>query len=244
MTVMDPKLIRAAAHYIRTKGLNEQQLADMRAFYKQSGESWPSSWGAITIRKVESDKQGRIYEVTDGHHRLGVARALRLDGIPVEIKTFATDADALLDQMPANLKHGSRLTVEERDAWIRLLCVSPEDGGMGMKQAAVAAAAGLSEASVSRIVAFKQRTGETGKRSASAKARKGKGRKALKEIRRDGFSPLAWYGNLCALSEGFEIHADLIYSHAGEVDPADMARVMAWLPLFVAGKVPPGVAVK
>src|SRR6266852_6083794 len=201
--ILARKDIRLPDLYIRTKGADEKHLETLRRVVlsalgdgekmieKPTPENWPLE--AITVWKTEP-KRGREYEIIEGVHRYMIADEFKLTDLAVVVRKFDSLADARLAQLTENSKTKLGVDFGSRNAWITMLCAPQAAGGMGMKQEAVAKAAGLSEPSVSRILAGTQ-TCEGRKKATKKKKKKEKDGSAPADA--EAFDALsAWYGPL------------------------------------------------
>lgn len=103
--------------------------------------------------KLES-KNVFPYEIIDGGHRWTVAKRLKISDIEAKIRDIPNHGERYLEQYKLNSAHGLRLDKDQRDNAIRTLVKE-----FKIPQNALIKETGLTTASISRIVADKQRTG-------------------------------------------------------------------------------------
>jgi ParB-like chromosome segregation protein Spo0J len=218
------------SNYVRgPKGFNEEWAKELAVIAAQSA-GWP--FAPLEVFVITDEKKGRKYEVNNGAHRLWAAVKNKVKSIPVQIETFATPGDAFAAQLMATMKSGTlKLDLDARDAAIRQLVLH-----LKMDRKKVMDLSGLSEGSISRIIAEKQRTGETGKRRGKKKKT---ARKAVKSgAGNGGFAPLDWYAGLAALVESFKTNGDAIIRARVQVQPTLLADGFRVASAVVSGELP------
>jgi hypothetical protein len=213
------KDIRLPDLYIRAKGPDDAHLAHLRAVIKDSLEDQekltPENWplDAIIVQETEP-KRGRRYEIIEGVHRYMLAHDLKLDAVPCEIRKYESVADAHAAQLTENLKKKLGIDLDSRDTWVRMLVNTD-----GIKQDAVAKIAGLSKASVSKILKGEQR-GEGRKKAGK---RKGKKRGKKSKVGSNGFDAGTWYSTLYELTGDYEKNGEAIRTAKQSADPERVA---------------------
>lgn len=101
-----------------------------------------------------SKKKYFLYEMIDGSHRITVARRLKMKEILTTVKNIPNHADRFLEQYKSNGgPRGLRLDKDDRDNAIRILAKE-----YGLSQKVLVQETGLDQASISRIIAAKQRS--------------------------------------------------------------------------------------
>lgn len=200
--------IKRPKAYIR-KRISKGYVAELVEIAKESKE-WPFPPVTLTrtARATKQTKKGgkplretTIIEVIDGNHRIETARELKYKTIPAEFKEFKTPADAYLYQYKSNVSHGLKLNKDLRDEAIRVLHFEHK-----VNQADLVKATGLTQASVSRILSKKQRTGAPRKKSKGGKETK----KARVTTTDEAFSPKAFLERIGYLVEEFEEHNEAL----------------------------------
>ena len=145
------KLITSPLRYIR-KELNIGHLELLSNSIMEKGKDWP--FPPILLHKLATaTKNGMIYEIVDGMHRLELARQYNYITIPAHIKEYKSIADLLADQFKENIHHGLLLSQADRNKWIKLLYIEAK-----MKAKDIGQQVGLTEASISRIIRELQAT--------------------------------------------------------------------------------------
>lgn len=139
------------AHFIRPV---QPRIAQEFANLMKAGAEFP----AITLGHYPDAAGGQGKLIVDGVLRYRAAQIAKLDKYAVEIKEYESLADALADQLKANIAHGVRLSPAQRDTRIRMLA---EVYNWPVRR--IAAAIGLHFSSVSRIARKKQNMTGTGK---------------------------------------------------------------------------------
>jgi hypothetical protein len=215
--------------YVRgPKGFREEWGKELATIALQS-EGWP--FEPLEVFRIPKNSKGQVLQVNNGVHRLYAAKSAKVKKIPVRVVTFDTPADAYAAQLVSTMKSGTlKLDLDARDAAIRQLV-----GHFKIDRDKVMTMCGLSKASVSRILAEKQRTGETGKR----KSKRKKARKASKSGSGNGsFAPLDWYAGLAALVESFRENGAAIVRARVEVDPQLLSDGFGIASAIVSGELP------
>lgn len=221
MTTLALDLIRFPKRYIheRIDGkivLNYQQIA--RDAMRENSTLDPAKWPfpPILVRPVtvdaakKGDKPITVYEIMDGAKRTRAAQALKLDKIPATIQK-ADDSEAALAQLTENARHGQVLDRDKRNAWIKYLARD-----LKLSTRRIAAAIGLSQPSVSRIIAGRQATGETGARKLAAqRRRRGAGRASQRRVE---WTPTVFLREFEALVREFEQHQAEITEAVAQMD--------------------------
>lgn len=224
-----PSDVRVAQNYVRG-GINTDWGNELATIAKQS-EEWP--FEPIDIFKVDDDKKGRKYEVWNGNHRLYAATKQKMTKIPAKLWVFATPMEAFSAQLEATMKSGSlKLDLDARDAAIRQLGLTFKPP---MERKRLMEMTGLSEASISRILADKQKAAG----STRGKRRKKGTRKAKRSGQggNNAFAPLDWYAAASAIVESYREHGAAIVRAKAEVDPALMQDLYNVAADIIAGEV-------
>jgi transcriptional regulator with XRE-family HTH domain len=147
----------------------------------------------------------QFYVVDDGQHRTRAAKALEMATIPAVI-VKRSEKEAAMAQLVDNLRHGLFLDKDARDAWIKHLVKE-----MKFSLRAIVKETDLSLASVSRIVAGRQRkpAGEPRK-----KAKRGA------RVPTGEWSPKVFKAQLESLSKEYAKHADEITKYRDDSEAA------------------------
>lgn len=204
---------RPPRRYIRGR-LDQDHVTELMEALDANGKKW--LFPRVKVFRVTpadekvllNGKAGKaLFELAGGYHRCTAAFTLGLEEVPAEIHPVSNDADALalqlLDQGPTNALRFSR---KERNAAI-LAFLHEFKWPLGK----VSELLGMSKASISRIAAGKQATGETGARKGKKKGKKGK--KAQKEVKAGKITPADFFGALTHVVEAFNTHTKEFLHH-------------------------------
>jgi len=149
----------------------------------------------------KSYTEGKRYYIIDGTHRIAAAIEAKYDKkIPAKVHLPLTAIDAIALQLKSNMTHGIRLSASVQTNAIKKM---KEMGATGKM---IAAKAGISEPSVSRILGGTQRATESGEPGNVDKTGSGKGiPKTAKP-----FKSTNWLKSLNSVLKGYVKHGSKI----------------------------------
>lgn len=223
--------------------VDDGYVAELIEVLKASGDKWPFPTDEHSGIKVmpatrEVKEQGqdkpRIEETGDfivisGSHRVTAAQAVKWGEVPVTVVRPKTPADILKVGIRANVEHGRRFKVSERDELIKR-CIAN-----GMNQTETADLFQISTATVSRVV-----RGVSGESTAEKKAKGGKAKKGKKKgtkKAKDAFSVPGFFDAMHAAEKMIEKHHDsLVAFAAGDAGAAKTLERLASSLLTLHGR--------